>query len=30
VWLKVVVIALIGALFYAIAWRRMRRMQLEA
>jgi ABC-2 type transport system permease protein len=30
VWLKVVIIALIGALFYAIAWRRMRRMQLEA
>jgi ABC-2 type transport system permease protein len=30
VWLHVLVIALIAAVFYAIAWRRMRRMQLEA
>jgi ABC-2 type transport system permease protein len=30
VWLKVVIIALIAAFFYAIAWRRMHRMQLEA
>lgn len=29
-WFKVLVIALIGIIFYAIAWRRMRRMQLEA
>jgi drug efflux transport system permease protein len=30
VWLKVGVIAIIGAIFYTVAWRRMRRMQLEA
>ena len=30
VWLKVVIVALIGAIFYAIAWRGMRRMQLDA
>jgi ABC-2 type transport system permease protein len=30
VWLKVVIIAIIGAVFYTIAWRGMRRMQLEA
>ena len=29
VWLKVLVIAMIGAVFYVIAWRTMRRMQLE-
>jgi hypothetical protein len=29
VWLKVVTIAVIGALFYALAWRSMRRMQLR-
>lgn len=29
VWLKVVIVALIGAIFYGIAWRGMRRMQLE-
>jgi ABC-2 type transport system permease protein len=29
-WYKVVIIGIIGALFYAIAWRTMRRMQLEA
>jgi ABC-2 type transport system permease protein len=29
VWLKVVIIAVIGALFYALAWRSMRRMQLR-
>jgi ABC-2 type transport system permease protein len=28
-WFKVVVIAAIGAVFYLIAWRKMRRMQLE-
>ena len=30
VWLKVLIIAVTGAVFYAIAWRGMRRMQLEA
>jgi hypothetical protein len=30
VWLKTAIIALIGAVFYTVAWRRMRRMQLEA
>ena len=30
VWLKVVVIGITGGIFYAIAWRGMRRMQLEA
>jgi len=30
VWLKVLIISLIGAIFYGIAWRGMRRMQLEA
>jgi drug efflux transport system permease protein len=30
VWLKVVIIALIGCVFYLIAWRKMRRMQLKA
>ena len=30
VWLKVVVIAVIGGIFYTMAWRGMRRMQLEA
>jgi len=30
VWLKVLIIGLIGAIFYGIAWRGMRRMQLEA
>jgi ABC-2 type transport system permease protein len=30
VWYKVLIIALIGILFYAIAWRVMRRMQLAA
>jgi ABC-2 type transport system permease protein len=30
VWFKVGIIALIGAAFYAIAWRSMRRMQLAA
>jgi ABC-2 type transport system permease protein len=29
-WHKVAIIAVIGAVFYLIAWRRMRRMQLEA
>jgi ABC-2 type transport system permease protein len=29
-WFKVLIIAIIGAVFYALAWRRMRRMQLEA
>ncbi len=29
VWLKVLAIALIGAIFYTIAWRNMRRMQLK-
>ena len=29
VWLNVVVIAIIGTVFYTIAWRGMRRMQLE-
>jgi ABC-2 type transport system permease protein len=29
VWLKTAIIALIGAVFYSVAWRRMRRMQLE-
>jgi drug efflux transport system permease protein len=29
VWLKVAIVALIGAIFYGIAWRGMRRMQLE-
>jgi ABC-2 type transport system permease protein len=28
-WFKVVIIGVIGAIFYAIAWRKMRRMQLE-
>jgi ABC-2 type transport system permease protein len=30
VWLKVVIIGVIGAIFYALAWRGMRRMQLQA
>ncbi len=30
VWFSVVMIALIGAIFYLLAWRRMRRMQVEA
>jgi len=30
VWRKIVIIGVIGALFYAIAWRSMRRMQLAA
>ena len=30
VWPKLAIIALIGAVFYVVAWRRMRRMQLEA
>jgi ABC-2 type transport system permease protein len=30
VWWKVVIIAVIGATFYGVAWRAMRRMQLEA
>jgi ABC-2 type transport system permease protein len=30
VWLKVVIIAIIGGVFYTIAWHGMRRMQLEA
>ena len=30
VWLKVLIIALIGTLFYVLAWRSMRRMQLKA
>jgi len=29
VWPKITIIALIGAVFYVVAWRRMRRMQLE-
>jgi ABC-2 type transport system permease protein len=29
VWLKVLVIGLIGSIFYAIAWRNLRRMQLK-
>ena len=29
VWLKVMAIALTGAIFYAVAWRNMRRMQLK-
>jgi ABC-2 type transport system permease protein len=29
-WFKVVIIAIIGATFYLLAWRRMRRMQVEA
>jgi ABC-2 type transport system permease protein len=29
VWFKVLVIAIIGAVFYTIAWRNMRRMQLK-
>jgi drug efflux transport system permease protein len=29
VWLKVLAIALIGSIFYTIAWRNMRRMQLK-
>jgi hypothetical protein len=29
VWLKVLAIALTGAIFYFIAWRNMRRMQLK-
>jgi len=29
VWYKVLVIAAIGSAFYGVAWRRMRRMQLE-
>jgi ABC-2 type transport system permease protein len=30
VWLKVVIIGAIGLLFYLLAWRSMRRMQLKA
>jgi hypothetical protein len=30
VWLKVLIIAAIGAVFYTLAWRSMRRMQLKA
>lgn len=30
VWLKIAIIAAIGGVFYTVAWRRMRRMQLEA
>jgi len=30
VWTNVAIIAIIGALFYAVAWRSMRRMQLES
>jgi ABC-2 type transport system permease protein len=30
VWLKIAIIALIGAVFYTLAWRGMRRMQLQA
>jgi ABC-2 type transport system permease protein len=30
VWSKVVIIGVIGAIFYVVAWRGMRRMQLEA
>jgi ABC-2 type transport system permease protein len=30
VWFKVVIIGLIGATFYGMAWRSMRRMQLKA
>jgi ABC-2 type transport system permease protein len=30
VWYKVLIIALAGAIFYGLAWRKMRRMQLEA
>jgi ABC-2 type transport system permease protein len=29
-WFKVLIIGVIGVIFYAIAWRTMRRMQLEA
>ncbi len=29
-WFKVVIVGIIGVIFYAIAWRKMRRMQLEA
>src|SRR5919201_2480862 len=29
VWLKVVIIAVTGGIFYTVAWRGMRRMQLE-
>jgi ABC-2 type transport system permease protein len=29
VWYKVIAIAAIGSVFFALAWRRMRRMQLE-
>jgi hypothetical protein len=29
VWYKIAIIALTGALFYAAAWRVMRRMQLR-
>jgi ABC-2 type transport system permease protein len=30
VWWKVIIIGIIGAIFYAIVWRNMRRMQLKA
>jgi ABC-2 type transport system permease protein len=30
VWLKVIIIGLIGGVFYLVAWRKMRRMQLKA
>jgi drug efflux transport system permease protein len=30
VWFKVLIIGVIGAVFYALAWRSMRRMQLQA
>jgi drug efflux transport system permease protein len=29
-WLKVIIIAVIGSVFYVVAWRSMRRMQLKA
>jgi ABC-type multidrug transport system permease subunit len=30
VWYKVLIIAVIGAIFYSLAWRGMRRMQVKA
>ena len=30
VWYKVLFIAIIGAIFYSLAWRGMRRMQVKA
>jgi len=29
-WFKVVIIGTIGTVFYGVAWRKMRHMQLEA